>query len=381
MPVKRDYYEVLGLDRGASADEIKRAYRRLARQHHPDVNPNNSEAENLFKEINEAYEVLSDPDKRGMYDRFGHEGLGANGRYPGSGFGFEGGFGDVGGFGDIFDMFFGGGMRGETRRRSVGEPGADLRYDLELTLEEVAAGVEKTINISRYQRCESCSGSGVHAGSEPETCAHCQGAGQVRHSQQTILGSISSVVTCPVCRGRGFIIKDPCRVCGGEGRARGKSERTVRIPAGIDDGSRIRIRGEGDAGTRGGPSGDLYVMIYVKPHDVFQRHGDDLVSEVPINFVQAALGDRVEVPTIDGGREKLHIPHGTQPGASFRLDGKGLPNVNTGRRGDQHVVVRVEVPKRLNAEQKKLLAEFAKESGIEINPDGGRGFIDKLLGK
>ena len=380
MPVKRDYYEVLGIGRGATAEEIKKAYRRLARQHHPDVNQNNGEAESLFKEINEAYEVLSDPEKRGTYDRFGHEGLNTNGRYPGSGFGFEG-FGDISGFGDIFDMFFGGGARGESRRRSVGEPGADLRYDMALTLEEVAMGVEKTIRLSRYERCKSCDGSGVHAGSAPETCAHCQGAGQVRHSQHTILGSISSVVPCPVCRGRGFMIKDPCHVCGGEGRARQSDERTVRIPAGMEDGTRIRLRGEGDSGVRGGPAGDLYVVAYVKPHDVFERHGDDLVCEVPINLVQAALGDRIEAPTIGGETENLHIPHGTQSGVSFRLDGKGLPNVQNGRRGDQHVVVRVEIPKRLSAEQKRFLAEYAKVSGIEVNPDGGRGFLDKLLGK
>ncbi len=381
MPVKRDYYEVLGVSRSASAEEIKKAYRRLARQHHPDVNPNNSEADNLFKEINEAYEVLGDPEKRGTYDRFGHEGLNMGAGHPGSGFGFEG-FGDMGGFGDIFDMFFGGGgARGETRRRSVGEPGSDLRYDLTLTLEEVATGAEKTIRLSRFESCESCEGSGASPGSAPEVCRHCQGAGQVRHSQQTILGAISSVVTCAVCRGRGFIITDPCRVCGGEGRVRNTSERSVNIPAGIEDGMRIRLRGEGDAGARGGPSGDLYVVTYVKPHDVFVRHGDDLACEIPINFVQAALGDRIEVPTISGEPETLHIPHGTQPGASFRLDGKGLPNMNNGRRGDQHVVVRVEVPKRLSAEQKKLLAEFAKASGIEVNPDGGRGVLDKLLGK
>ena len=237
------------------------------------------------------------------------------------------------------------------------------------------------MRLSRFERCESCDGSGAHAGSAPETCAHCRGAGQVRHSQQTILGSISSVVTCPVCRGRGFMIKDPCRVCGGEGCARNTSERTVRIPAGIENGTRIRLRGEGDSGARGGPSGDLYVVAHVRPHDTFERHGDDLVCQITINFVQATLGDRIEVPTIDGGKEKLHIPHGTQTGESFRLDGKGLPNVNNGRRGDQHMIVRVEVPKRLSAEQKKLLAEFAKASGIDVNPDGGRGFLDKLLGK
>lgn len=380
MHVKRDYYEILGVERGASAEDIKKAYRRLARKHHPDVNQSNIEAEDHFKEINEAYGVLSDPEKRGTYDRFGHEGLGSDGRSPGSGFGFEG-FGDVGGFGDIFEMFFGGQGRGASGRRSVGEAGADLRYDLTLTLEEVATGVEKTLRLAKYERCESCEGSGVRPGSAPETCAHCQGAGQVRHSQHTILGSISSVVPCPVCRGRGFMIKDPCQVCGGEGRARRPSERAIRIPAGIEDGSRMRLRGEGDSGTRGGPAGDLYVVTYVKPHDVFQRNGDDLFFEIPINLVQATLGDRIEVPTIGGGVESLHIPHGTQPGESFRLEGKGLPNLHNGRRGDQHVTVRLEVPKKLSAEQKKLLAEYARASGIEVNPDGGRGFIDKLLGK
>jgi len=375
MSSKRDYYEILGVPAGASAEEIKKAYRRLARRHHPDINRSDKNSEEIFKEINEAYEVLSDPQKRELYDRYGHRGM--DGRYAGPGFGFDG-FGDLGGFGDIFDVFFGSGSRTGARRRSVGEAGSDLRYDLEITLEEAATGVEKNLRLSRLGRCETCDGSGIQPGSSLVECGHCHGTGEVRHSQYTILGSFSTVATCTACQGAGQVIKDPCRACGGHGRLRMTSERQVRIPAGMENGSRIRLRGEGDAGSRGAPAGDLYVVVQVRPHEIFERHGDDIVCEIPISFIQAALGDTVEVPTLDG-TEKLPIPEGTQTGATFKLRGKGIPNINSGVRGDQHVVVRILIPRRLTDEQKKLLAEFARSCGVELNPEG-KGFFEKLLG-
>lgn len=373
MASKRDYYETLGIARDASADEIKKAYRRLARQHHPDVNKHDKGAEEAFKEINEAYTVLSDPQKRQMYDRYGHQGL--DSRYTGPGFGF----GDLGGFGDIFDMFFGSGARAQARRQAVGERGADLRHDLELTLEEVAAGVEKELRVSRLERCDACSGSGAQPGTSPETCSYCQGTGQVTHSQHTFLGSFSTVTTCTTCRGEGRVIRDPCRACDGTGRLRKTSERKVRIPAGVESGSRIRLRGEGDAGDRGGPPGDLYVIVYVRPHEVFERRGDDLLCEIPISFVQAALGDTIEVPTL-AGDEKLHIPEGTQTGATFKLRGKGLPNINSGGHGDEHVIVRIVTPRKLTDEQRKLLLGFAESSGIEVNPKKSKGLFGKSRG-
>lgn len=376
MSGKRDYYEVLGVERSASAEDIKKAYRRLARKHHPDVNRNDKEAEEAFKEINEAYEVLSDPEKRRMYDAYGHQGL--NGRYVGEGFGADI-FGDWGGFGSIFDAFFGGTARSGTGRRGAGEAGNDLRYDLEITLEEAAAGVEKTLRLTKFEQCDTCAGSGVQPGSRMESCSYCHGTGEVRHRQQTILGSFATVSTCSACGGTGRVVRHPCVTCEGRGRVRATSERTVRIPAGIEDGARIRLRGEGDAGARGGPSGDLYVFVRVNPHESFERRGDDLFSEIPINFVQAALGDTIEVPTLDG-KEKLEIPPGTQTGEVFKLSGKGMPNINTGVRGDLHVVVRILTPRKLTDEQKRLLLEFARSSGVELNPEG-KGFFERLLGK
>ena len=375
MSDKRDYYEILGVSKEASTEEIKKAYRRLARKHHPDVNRHDETAEDTFKEINEAYEVLSDQQKRRMFDEYGHSGMNGRNAGPG-GYGFDG-FGDVGGFGDIFDAFFGGGTR--SRRQTVGEEGSDIRSDLELTLEEVATGVEKTISVSRMEACDTCKGSGSQPGTTAETCGTCRGTGQVRHNQQTILGSFQSITTCPTCRGAGRVIKDPCRACDGFGRIRSTSERIIRIPAGVDSGSRIRMRAEGDAGLRGGPAGDLYVFIQVKPHKSFERRGDDIFIEVPISFVQAALGDNIEVATLTEP-EKLHIPEGTQTGASFKLNGKGIPNLNTGGRGHQYIIVRILTPKKLNDEQKLLLLQFAETSGVELNPDG-KNFFEKLLGK
>lgn len=376
MSSKTDYYEILGLPRDAGAADIKKAYRRLARQYHPDVNHGDEQAEEKFKEINEAYEVLSDPQKRQIYDHYGHDGL--NGRGAGPGFGDI--FSDMGGFGDIFDMFFGSGTRTGSRGRTVGTRGDDLRFDLDVTLEEVAVGVEKEIKVTNLGRCETCEGSGIKPGSSRVTCAYCQGAGQVRHNQQTILGSFSTVTTCSNCGGAGSVIKDPCRECAGQGRMRVTRELKVSVPAGIEDESRICLRGQGDAGSRGGPTGDLYVVVHVQPHDLFERRRNDIYYEAPITIVQAALGDSIEVPCLDGS-ERLQIPEGTQTGDTFKLRGKGLPSLNSAARGDQIVFIRAVVPTKLNAEQKKLLAEFGKLYGMEVKQPEGKGFFERLWGK
>ena len=377
MPSKRDYYEILGIPREASAGDIKKAFRRLARRYHPDVNRQDKNAEETFREINEAYEVLNDPQKRQVYDQYGHQGL--SGQHAGPGFGFEG-FGDLGGFGDVFDMFFGGGARAETRRQTVGEAGADLRYDLEITLEQAATGLEKELRMSRFERCGTCDGSGAQPGSSAEVCSDCHGTGQVRRSQHTILGSFSTITTCNTCRGEGRVIKNPCRDCDGDGRRRVTSKRKIQIPAGVENGSRIRLHGEGDAGARGGPAGDLFIIPYIKPHEVFERRGDDILCEIPISFAQAALGDTIAVPCLDGEKE-LRIPQGTQTETTLKLRGKGMPNINTGVRGDQLVTVRILTPGKLTDKQKNLLLEFAKSTGIELNPDDEKGFFEKLGGK
>lgn len=372
MSNRQDYYEILGIPRGASAEDIKKAYRRLARQHHPDVNQDDG-AEEAFKKLSEAYEVLSDPQKRQIYDVYGPDAV--NGRYSGSGFD---GFGDLSGFGDIFDMFFGSGTR--AGRRSTAESGNDLRYDLDLTLEEAASGLDRDIRVSRLGRCRTCGGSGMKPGASMTECTYCHGAGQVRRTQQTILGSFSTVTACSACGGRGRVIKDPCTDCGGHGRFRETTEVRVAIPAGVESGNSVRLRGEGDAGPTGGPSGDLYVIIHVKPHSVFERRGNDILCEIPITFVQATLGDTVEVPSLDGS-ETLHIPEGTQPGSTFKLRSKGIPDVHTGTRGDEIVIVRVETPTKLSDEQKKMLLEFGESRGENLNSPEGRSFFEKLWGR
>lgn len=370
MANKRDYYEVLGVSRTATKEEIKRAYRNLARKYHPDINRDDDNAEEMFKEINEANEVLCDDNKRRMYDQYGFQG--ANETYH------EPGFDGFGGFGDIFDMFFGG-ARAQTQHRR-GEDGSDLRYDVEVTLEEVAGGAEKTIQVSKLTTCATCGGNGSAPGSAPETCRHCGGTGQVVHMQQTFLGSFQSVSVCPVCRGEGHIISNPCPDCNGKGRRRGQTEVTVTIPAGVESGAKIRIRGQGDAGAKGGLPGDLYVFVTVKPHKLFERRGSDLICEIPIGFVQASLGDTIEVPTIDG-KESITIPEGTQTGTTFKLKGKGLPHLNSAIRGDEHVVVRVVTPKRLNDEQKRILRDFAKAGGEGLPHEEGKSIFERLLGK
>ncbi|TDA70217.1 MAG: molecular chaperone DnaJ [Clostridia bacterium] len=369
----RDFYEILGVGREASQEEIKKAYRRLARQYHPDMNPGNKEAEEKFKEIQQAYEVLSDADKRANYDRFG-QAAGPGGFQGFGGAGNFGGFGDMGGFGDIFDMFFGSGFSGRQRQRQAGpQRGPDLEVTLELTFEEAAFGVEKKVEVAREEVCRTCSGSGAAPGTQPGTCPNCQGTGQVRQAQATPLGRLETVRTCSRCGGSGRIITVPCHECHGRGQVTRHRTVTVNIPPGVDTGTSVRVTGEGGSGQRGGSPGDLFVNIRVRPHKFFRRDGYDVICEQPLSFVAAALGAEIEVPTLDG-QVSLHIPEGTQSGTSFRLKGKGIPRLRGYGRGDQHVVVKVVTPTRLTERQKELLREF------EGLGEGGKdkGFFDKV---
>ncbi len=351
MPTKRDYYEVLGIPRNATDEEIKRAFRKLAFKYHPDHNHDDTAGEK-FKEVNEAYEVLCDPDKRAAYDRFGHGGPeGLFGR------GFEG-F-DFSGFGDIFDAFFGGVT---TATRQAPRRGADLHYNTTITFEEAALGCEKEINILRTENCSLCQGIGCKPGSQPARCPSCNGTGQVRQVQQSIFGRFTNITTCPRCHGEGRIITEPCPQCRGTGKEKHQRSILVKIPAGVDEDSQIRLRGEGQAGTRGGPSGDLYITLAIKQHEFFQRDGDDIIYELPINFAQAALGTEVEVPTLDG-KTKLKIPAGSQTGKVFRLKNKGIPHLHRRGRGDQLVALRVVTPDSLTKKQRQLFQELADTLG------------------
>jgi molecular chaperone DnaJ len=373
MAAKRDYYEVLGVEKGASDADIKKAYRKLAKQYHPDVNQDDKSAEGKFKEANEAYEILSDPQKKAQYDQFGHAGTDPNGFGGG---GFNGDF-DFGGIGDIFETFFGGsGMGSRTRTRNGPQKGADLKYAMEIAFEEAAFGIEKDINISRMETCVTCTGTGAKPGTSASTCKHCNGTGQTQVKQSTPFGQFVNVKTCDVCRGEGKIITDPCTSCGGKGKVKKPVKLKINIPAGIDDGQTISLRGEGEPGSKGGPSGDLFISIRVKSHALFQRQGNDVVCEIPITFAQAALGVELEVPTLDG-RVKYSIPEGTQTGSVFRLKSKGIPFIRGNGRGDQYVKVNVEVPKRLNDKQKNLLREFAEMSGDDSH-EQRKGFFDKM---
>lgn len=372
MAEKRDYYEVLGIEKGAGADQIKKAYRQMAKKYHPDVNKDNPEAEEKFKEVNEAYEVLSDPQKKQAYDQFGHAGVD-----PNAGFGGGGGAGGFGGFdmGDILESFFGGGFGGGGNRRNGPRKGGDIHQSVELTFTEAAFGVTKEIVILRVEDCETCQGTGAKKGTAPQTCSVCHGTGQVKTTQRTPLGSFVTTRVCDACRGEGKVVTDPCTVCNGQGKVRRRRTIKVDIPAGIDDGQTISMRGEGDKGSRGGPAGDLLISVRIKKHDLFTRQGNDVLCEVPITFVQAALGCDIEVPTIDG-KIRYHIPEGTQTDTVFRLKNKGIPALRGGGRGDQRVKVIVEIPKNLSQRQKELLRQFDQEDGGSYKRS--KNFFEKL---
>lgn len=375
MTTKRDYYEALGVPKNAAPEDIKKAFRQLARKYHPDVNKDH-DAEAKFKEINEAYEVLSDDQKRAAYDRYGHAAAGQGG-FGADGFGGAG-FGDIN---DIFSEFFGGFARqgGGTAAQQRRGPrrGADLKYDLKIEFLEAVFGVEKQIEVGRSESCSRCNGNGSEPGTQPTRCRTCNGSGEVRRVQQSILGSFVSVNTCPTCGGSGETISVPCKQCGGKKQVRVTKTLQVSVPPGVDSGTQIRLNGEGEPGANGGQAGNLYVVINVAPHQYFRRKDNDIVIEIPINVAQAALGDEIEVPTVDG-KEKLSIPAGTQGGSVFRIKNKGVPHLRRNMRGDQLVLISVAVPSSLSAEQRRLFAELAKTMGKEVTPQSEKGFMDKL---
>ncbi len=379
---KRDFYEVLGVSKGSSADEIKKAYRRKAKELHPDRNSDNPEAEAQFKEANEAYEILKDAEKKAAYDRFGHAAFegGMGGGGPRGGPQGQGDFASA--FSDVFDDLFGdfmGGRGGGGRQRAA--RGADLRYNMRVTLEDAYAGIQKTINVPGTVQCENCSGSGAEGGAEPTTCPTCSGMGKVRAQQ----GFFTVERTCPTCSGLGQIIKNPCNSCGGQGRIEKDRALSVNIPAGVETGTRIRLAGEGEAGMRGGPSGDLYIFIEVAPHKIFEREGPNLYCRVPVSMTSAALGGDIEVPTIDGGRSRVKIPAGSQSGRQMRLRAKGMPPLRGGGAGDMMIELAVETPVNLTSRQKELLREF-EDLSEENNPESSsffksvKGFWDSMKG-
>lgn len=373
----RDYYEILGVDRNADKEEIKRAYRRLARKYHPDVNKEDG-AEERFKEINRAYEVLSEPETRSRYDRFGEAGVSSA-----AGAGYQD-FGDMGGFADIFESFFSGfsgGMGGQQVRRRTGPArGDDLRLDLNLDFREAVFGGEKEIRISHLETCAPCSGTGAKPGTRPRTCATCSGSGQVRRATRTPFGSFTQVSICPTCNGSGQVIEDKCDVCGGSGQKQEAKKLKINVPAGVDNGTRLRVSGEGDAGMRGGPPGDLYVYLFVNEDAEFQRDGINILSEIKINYLQAILGCRMEVNTVDGPAE-LFISPGTQPNTVVTLENKGVPRLgNPVSRGDHLITVHIEIPTKISAEERELLEKLAKLRGDRVGKSGGiEGFLGGLF--
>ena len=372
MAEKRDFYEVLGVSKTASDDELKKAYRKLAKQYHPDLNPDDKTAEAKFKEVSEAYEILSDKEKRSRYDQFGHAGVDPS---YGGGAG-TGGFGGFGGFdmGDIFGDIFGGGFggfssRGQSRRGP--QRGSHVYADVTISFEEAAFGCEKEISVYRIETCDDCGGSGAKPGTDTMTCTVCGGSGQVRTTQRTILGNMQTVTTCSACNGKGSVVKEPCPKCAGKGKVKRNKKMKVKIPAGIDDGQTISLSGQGNAGDKGAVNGDLYVSVSVRPSSQFKRNGYDVSYEMDISFAEAALGATVEVPTLDG-KVKYEIPEGTQPGTVFRFKGKGIPYLKRSGRGDQYIMVNVVVPKKLTQKQKELLREFAG-----ISKTKAKGIFDK----
>jgi molecular chaperone DnaJ len=374
---KRDYYEVLGISKTASEDEIKKAYRSLAKKYHPDMNPGDKEAEVKFKEVNEAYAVLSDSEKRSKYDRFGHDAFD-----PSAGGG--GGFGGFGGmdfdFGDIFSSFFGGGGGGGRSRANMPIEGDDVATRLTIDFNDAAFGCKKEVNFARIESCPDCNGSGAEKGTNPETCGECHGTGRVTVRQQTMLGYMQTQRACSQCGGKGKIIKSPCKNCNGKGRIKINKKLEVNIPQGIDDGQNIILRGQGSAGLNGGPNGDLIIEVRVREDKIFERDGNNIYCNVPISFAEATLGADVDFPTLGGGTEKFSVPEGTQSGTAFTLRGKGIPDINTKRKGDLIVTVEVETPKNLNAKQKELLVAFSDSLG-ENNGTKKQSFFKKLFNK
>ncbi len=381
---KRDYYEVLGVSKGASDDEIKKAYRKLAKKYHPDLNPGDKTAEANFKEVNEAYEILSDKDKRARYDQFGHAGVDPNFNPNGGGFGGFGGFTDMGDIdlGDLFGSFFGGGFGGGGgSRRNAPQKGETIRAGVTITFEEAAFGCEKEVTVSRTEQCDVCKGTGCAPGTTAEVCPDCHGSGTVRIQRGGGGFSFSTTTSCPKCRGTGKIIHQPCKTCGGAGTVRKQKKLAVTIPAGIDNGQAVSLRGQGGAGRNGGPAGDLLIGVTVKPHPIFRREGTAVYMDQPVSFVQAALGAELEIPTIDGN-VKYEMPEGTQSGTTFRLRGKGIPGLGGRGRGDQYVTVKVKVPTGLNKEQKDALRAFAATMGVEhAGNDPIKNFFENLGNK
>ncbi|HOG46485.1 MAG TPA: molecular chaperone DnaJ [Anaerolineae bacterium] len=370
MAEKRDYYEVLGVGRQATDEELKKAFRRLARQYHPDVNKS-PDAEARFKEVNEAYEVLRDPDRRAAYDRYGHAGVQGNG----AGFGDFGGFG-FGGLGDIFEEFFGFGSRAGASRQGPGR-GGDVRAQVTLTFEEAVFGAEKEIEVTRLEACSNCGGSGAEPGTQPRRCPECNGRGEVRRVQQSLFGSFVNVTLCPRCGGRGEVVGTPCSRCRGEQRVPVTKRLVVTVPAGVDDGNQVRLAGEGEAGLFGGPPGNLFVSLRVQPHRYFRRRDNDVLLDLNISFVQAALGDKIKVPTLKG-EEELTIPAGTQTGTSFHLRGKGVPYLRQNGQGDQVVTVHIQTPTKLTAKQRELLKQLGEALGYEVTPQESKSFFDRV---
>ena len=372
---KRDYYEVLGVSKGASEEEIKKAYKKLARKYHPDMNPGDKEAEEKFKEVNEANEVLSDPEKKARYDQFGFAGVDPNyGAGAGGGAYGAGGF-DFGDLGDIFGSFFGGGFGGGRRNPNAPQRGESIRASLSVEFTEAAFGCEKSITIDRFEQCPTCKGKGCAPGTTPEVCTECHGTGTVTQAQRTPFGMMQSQTVCPKCRGKGQIIHQPCPDCRGAGVVRKRRTIQVNIPAGIDNGQTISLRGQGHSGKNGGPAGDLLITVMVRPHEIFRRDGTAVFCEAPITFTQAVLGGTLEIPTIDG-KVKYDIPEGTQTGTVFRLRGKGIPVLNGRGRGDQYVTVNIETPRNLNREQKEALKKFSESLG-EGNYEKHKNFFGK----